>query len=42
VLPCQRSKYRGADGVEMDLKETGCKGRGWINLAWVMDKWLAV
>jgi len=25
----------------MDLKEIGCNGRGWNNLAWGMDNWLA-
>ena len=40
MLPHQRSQHRGVDGVEMDLKEIGCKGRGWINLAWDMDNWL--
>jgi len=42
LLPHGRSQCRGADGVEMDLKETECKGMGWIKLAWDMDKWLAV
>ena len=42
LLPRGRSQRRGVEGVEMYLKETGCKGMGWINLAWDMDKWLSV
>jgi hypothetical protein len=42
LLPHGRSHCRGVDGVEMDLKEIGCNGMGWINLAEDMDKWLAV
>jgi hypothetical protein len=37
-----RPKRRWEDGIKMDLRETGCEGVEWINLAQDRDRWRAV
>jgi hypothetical protein len=40
--PLGRPSHRWEDGIRMDLRETGLRGVGWIQLAQDRDRWLAV
>jgi hypothetical protein len=40
--PLVRPKCRWEDNIEMDLKEVGCGGMDWIELAQDIDRWRAV
>jgi len=37
-----RPRRRWEDNIKMDLKEVGCGGMAWIELAHDRDKWLAL
>ncbi|KAJ4435652.1 hypothetical protein ANN_18268, partial [Periplaneta americana] len=39
--PLGRPRRIWEDNVRMDLREVGCDGRDWINLAWDRDRWPA-
>jgi len=39
--PLGRSRRRWEDKIKMDLKEVGCEGMDWIELAQDRDKWRA-
>ncbi|KAJ4427810.1 hypothetical protein ANN_25493 [Periplaneta americana] len=39
--PLGRPRCRWEDNIKMDLREVGCDGRDWINLAQDMDQWRA-
>jgi hypothetical protein len=40
--PLGRSRRRWADGIKIDLRETGWEGVEWIHLAQDRDRWRAV
>jgi hypothetical protein len=40
--PLGRPSCRGDDNVKIDLKEVGCEGRDWIDLAQDRDRWHAL
>jgi hypothetical protein len=40
--PLGRPRRRWEDGVKMDLREIGCGGAEWIQLAQDRDRWRAV
>jgi hypothetical protein len=35
----KRPGHRWEDSIEMDLREVGCGGMGWIELAQDRDRW---
>jgi hypothetical protein len=39
--PVGRLKCRWVDGVKMDLREIGCRGMDWIDVAQDRDHWKA-
>jgi hypothetical protein len=39
--PFRRPRHRWEDGIKMNLRETGCKGVEWIQLAQDRDWWEA-
>jgi hypothetical protein len=39
--PLGRPRFRWADNIKMDLREVGCDGRDWIDLAQDRDRWRA-
>jgi hypothetical protein len=39
--PLGRPRRRWVDNIKMDLREVGCDGRDWIDLAWDRDRWRA-
>jgi len=39
--PLGRPRHRWENNIEMDLKEVGCGGIGWIDLAQDRDRWQA-
>jgi len=40
--PLGRPRHRWEDNIKMDLKEVGCGGMDWIELAQVKDRWQAL
>jgi hypothetical protein len=40
--PLGRPRYRWEDNIKMDLKEVGCGGINWIDLAQDRDRWQAL
>jgi hypothetical protein len=40
--PIRRPRRRWVDNIEMDLREIGCGGMNWINLAQDRDQWRAL
>jgi hypothetical protein len=40
--PLGRPRRRWEDGIRMDLRESGCGGVDWIQLAQDKDRWRAV
>jgi len=40
--PLRRSRRRWEENIKMDLKEVGCGGIDWIELAQDRDRWRAV
>ena len=40
--PLGRPKLRWEDNIKMDLKEVGCGGKDWIDLAQDRDRWQAL
>ena len=36
-----RPRYRWEDNIKMDLKEVGCRGMDWVELAQDRDRWRA-
>ena len=40
--PLERPKHRWEDNTKIDLKEVGCGGMEWIDLAQDRDRWRAV
>jgi transposase len=40
--PPGRPRRRWVDNIKMDLGETGCDGRDWIELAQDRDQWRAL
>jgi len=40
--PLGRPRYRWEDKIEVDLREVGCGGLEWIELAQDMDRWQAL
>jgi hypothetical protein len=39
--PLGRPRHRWVDNIKMDLREIGCDGRDWIDLAQDRDQWRA-
>jgi hypothetical protein len=39
--PLGRPRRRWVDNIKMDLREVGCDGRDWIDLAQNRDRWRA-
>jgi hypothetical protein len=37
--PLGRPKRRWVDNIKMDVREIGCGGIKWIDLAWDRDQW---
>jgi hypothetical protein len=37
--PLGRPRRRWEDNIWMDLQEVGCRGMGWIGLAYDRDRW---
>jgi hypothetical protein len=40
--PLGRPRRRWEDNSKMDLKEVGCRGMEWVDLAQDRDRWLAL
>jgi hypothetical protein len=40
--PLGRPRHRWEDNIKMDLREVGCGGADWINLAQDRDRWRAL
>jgi hypothetical protein len=40
--PLGRHRHRWRDNIEMDLRETGCGGMDWIELAQDRGQWRAL
>jgi hypothetical protein len=40
--PLRRLRRRWEDNIKMDLKEMGCRGMDWIELAQDRDRWRAL
>jgi hypothetical protein len=40
--PLGRPRSGWVDNIKMDLKEIGCNGKDWINLAQDRDQWRAL
>jgi len=40
--PLGRPRRRWEDNIKMDLREVGCGGMNWIELAQDMDRWRAL
>jgi hypothetical protein len=40
--PLGRPRRRWVDNIEMDLREIGCDGMDWIDLAQDRDRWRAL
>jgi hypothetical protein len=40
--PLGRPRHRWVDNIKMDLREIGCYGVDWINLAQDRDQWRAL
>jgi hypothetical protein len=40
--PLGRPRLRWEDNIKMDLKEVGCEGMDWIDLALDRDRWRAL
>jgi hypothetical protein len=40
-IPIGRPRRRWEDNIKMDLREVGCGGVDWIELAQDMDRWQA-
>jgi len=41
MRPLGRRRHSWEDNIEMDLREVGCEGMDWIDLAHDRDRWLA-
>jgi hypothetical protein len=41
-IPLGRPRHRWEDNIKMDLKEVGCEGMDWIELAQDRDGWRAL
>jgi len=41
MRPFGRSWHRWEDNIKMDLKEVGCEGMDWIDVAQDRDRWRA-
>ena len=39
MRPLGRPRHRWKDNIKMDLKEVGCEGMDWIDLAQDWDRW---
>jgi hypothetical protein len=37
--PLRKLRHRWEDNIKMDLKEIGCKGMGWAQLAYYWNHW---
>jgi len=37
-----RSRHKGEDNINVDLREVGCRGMDWIDLAEERDRWRAL
>ena len=40
--PLGRPRHRWEDNIKMDLREVGCRGTDWIELAQDRDRWRAL
>jgi hypothetical protein len=40
--PLEIPRPRWEDNIEMDIREVGCEGMDWINLAQDRDRWRAL
>jgi hypothetical protein len=40
--PLERPRRRWEDNIKMDLREVGCGGTDWMNLAQDRDRWRAL
>jgi hypothetical protein len=40
--PLGRSRRRWVDNIKMDLREVGCAGMDWIDLAQDRDRWWGI
>jgi hypothetical protein len=40
--PLRKPRRRWADNIKMDLREIGCDGMDWIDLAQDKDQWRAL
>jgi hypothetical protein len=40
--PLGRPRRRGLDNIKIDLREIGCDGVDWIDLAQDRDQWMAL
>jgi hypothetical protein len=40
--PLGRPRWMWVDNIKMNLRETGCDGRGWIDLAQDRNQWRAL
>ena len=40
--PLGRPRHRWEDNIKMDLREVGCGGMDWVDLAQDRDRWRAV
>jgi hypothetical protein len=40
--PLERPRRRWEDNIKMDLREVGCAGADWVDLAQDRDRWRAV
>jgi len=41
MRPLERPRHRWEDNIKMILREVGCEGMDWIDLAQDRDRWLA-
>jgi hypothetical protein len=40
-IPLRKPRRRWVDNIKMDLRQVGCNGRDWIDLAQDRDRWTA-